>query len=1388
MKTTSALYKELRQQDGSWYEVEVTQGSKTYGLGKAKSVKIFPTLIADTKKAPSPGGVCATQCELLLKEASDNWPRMAEFSVRVRLNSEDGTQQSEWLDLGTYYTDERYNDTFGNLHITAYDGMLFTEQYWTDKVPSELLPTTWPITSKAFCDMLEAAGLIEIDSRTVLDDTVAFIGLDTTSTIRDKLKDIATVHGGNWHVTTEGKFRLVPFANMVDGSAAIAGIAIAGVSVVGDETRSIDDGADYAFLGMAVKTFNSSPALQPVSAVALESPDGTVASAGTLTGYTLKGDCDFASTHGIAELCLANTRGHIYKPFEATGAVLDPAAEVGDLVIINGKSYQMMSIEWNLGQHPRAKISAPFEQEVDHEFTIISREAKTYRKSLKATEEKLTNYPTILAMSTAIDQSAQSVLIQASQTYVAIPDYTQAIENLQNQIDGRISTYSGAVVPTLSNYPASEWTTQSAKEQHVGALYLVTSDEGAAEAGQYYRFEQNGDAFAWVLVEDSALATALANAAAAQESANQAIANAASARQAADAAQGTADEAKADAIAKAAEAQAVAIAQAAVDATSKANQALAEAQAYSTLQLSNFIEGDFADTINNVQSQLDQKIETYYQAADPSLSWSENDHTGDLWYSTENQLYYRWNGAAWEELTSNPPTAVFDRIDGKANVFISQPVPPYAVGDIWTQGATGDILKCDVARAEGESYNPSDWSLASKYTDDSALGQFMRGEFAETIESLKKQLDGKAETYYQAEDPSDGGRKWNAVTGKAIVGITVAGSTLDIHEGDMWYRTTDNKTFRWNGTAWEQQEIPDDVFDVIDGKAQVFVSQPTTPYYVGDLWFNSASDGILTCVADRESGSFNSADWAVRNKYTDDTKANSVQNDLNAYKETVTSEFEVANAAINARVTKTGGENKARSFSWSLDETGHYWYANGDQSPIVQITASGLKVRGEVNATSGYIGNGSYGFTIGPTSISNGMTGFWDEDHNGVFVGTDGISLGGGKFRVDSEGNLYANTGTFTGSVYASNIQYGSTGGYLSGNGISGAGNFDTGYLSGGVGTSLGYANFSNAVFNAQDTAPFVNVTTLTGTNIRGTNLLAWSSTGGSYKNIREHTHLFDVDDDGYIHIRRADWDGGDHPFNMADTHFYQEAVSAAREEGARTVTITSLTASRPTYDESSKTYTIPLSAGASNGATRTSSTTINASTVYNNGYSAGVTAGRNGVTISSVTGSPDSKTYNERYNTYTIPISAEASNGAAGVGTVVISASEAYNAGREAGELDVTISSVYGNSDGKVYNNRYNTYTIPLGATASNGESGSGSVTISASEAYGSGYSRGQGDGYTEGYNAGYDDGIAAGGGTITKEVSYIQYDSRYGSRSLVRAVYTDGTTTGWMWSESTS
>ena len=48
---------------------------------------------------------------------------------------------------------------------------------------------------------------------------------------------------------------------------------------------------------------------------------------------------------------------------------------------------------------------------------------------------------------------------------------TKDITDLQNQTDGQISTWFESGVPTLENYPASEWTTEEIKKQHLADIY-----------------------------------------------------------------------------------------------------------------------------------------------------------------------------------------------------------------------------------------------------------------------------------------------------------------------------------------------------------------------------------------------------------------------------------------------------------------------------------------------------------------------------------------------------------------------------------------------------------------------------------------------------------------------------------------------------------------------------------------------------------------------------------------------------------------------------------------------------------------------------------------------------------------------------------------------------
>lgn len=286
--------------------------------------------------------------------------------------------------------------------------------------------------------------------------------------------------------------------------------------------------------------------------------------------------------------------------------------------------------------------------------------------------------------------------------------------------------------------------------------------------------------------------------------------------------------------------------------------------------LENFLSGDYKETIANLSTQIDGKAETWRQSTDPAANWTTDElkaqHKGDLWNNTENQKTYIYNGSAWQEMTSTPPQAVFDAIDGKAQIFIKQPTTPYDVGDLWFDSSSADIMTCTTARESG-NFNAADWEKRNKYTDDSSLNNWIKGEYANTLADVKNQIDGKAETWRQSTDPA---KSWTTDALKKQ------------HKGDLWYNTTEQKSYIYNGSAWEQMkaEPPSGVYDAIDGKAQIFVSQPTTPYAVGDLWFDSSTADIMTCVTARESGDFAAADWQKRNKYTDNSAVDALDKAL----------------------------------------------------------------------------------------------------------------------------------------------------------------------------------------------------------------------------------------------------------------------------------------------------------------------------------------------------------------------------------------------------------------------------------------------------------------------------------------------------------------------------
>lgn len=116
----------------------------------------------------------------------------------------------------------------------------------------------------------------------------------------------------------------------------------------------------------------------------------------------------------------------------------------------------------------------------------------------------LNNRPTTEQMNAAISLSEESLLSTVSKSYAT----QEQIDNLQQQIDGAIETFTGSEIPTLENEPAVNWTTDELKDSHVGDLYIVSS-ENEEYSGFYYRFEKNNGTYQWVVLQDNEIAKAL---------------------------------------------------------------------------------------------------------------------------------------------------------------------------------------------------------------------------------------------------------------------------------------------------------------------------------------------------------------------------------------------------------------------------------------------------------------------------------------------------------------------------------------------------------------------------------------------------------------------------------------------------------------------------------------------------------------------------------------------------------------------------------------------------------------------------------------------------------------------------------------------------------------
>ena len=197
------------------------------------------------------------------------------------------------------------------------------------------------------------------------------------------------------------------------------------------------------------------------------------------------------------------------------------------------------------------------------------------------------------------------------------------------------------------------------------------------------------------------------------------------------------------------------------------------------------------------------------------------------------------------------------------------------------------VINADSIQIKGKDVN-----AIAKEKAETEVNNFISNTYTTDINNLQSQIDGKIETWYQPNDPSLKWTKteeypWCDIDGNKILDesgneiVLVWESEKAEHEGDLWHNTSDNTQWIYKSGIWQPQSIPDELLDKIDGKSSVYMVQPKPPYYEGDLWVTTNSEGkasLKTSTVNRIDGDFNSSDW-IDFKYADkDDIKNAIDN------------------------------------------------------------------------------------------------------------------------------------------------------------------------------------------------------------------------------------------------------------------------------------------------------------------------------------------------------------------------------------------------------------------------------------------------------------------------------------------------------------------------------
>lgn len=278
--------------------------------------------------------------------------------------------------------------------------------------------------------------------------------------------------------------------------------------------------SDVINLGTRMQNLDVSPQFDTYSKVIIHIDDDTQVSAGNDSGRTLEVDNPLG-TQDLANEMLARLKGFRYQPYQADGALLDPAAEIGDAVNTPSVYGGIYTRSRTFGRLMKADVSAPCDEEINHEYVFESPQERQFKRDFGEVRASLIIQSNMIQaevvarqnadneMSSRITQTADAITAEVVARQTAVnglrtetnTKFTQTNNAISAEVtarqtaDNNITTTMNSRFTQTSNQISAEVSRATTAEGNLSASLSIQASEIAAKVSS----SGGGGSFSWVM-------------------------------------------------------------------------------------------------------------------------------------------------------------------------------------------------------------------------------------------------------------------------------------------------------------------------------------------------------------------------------------------------------------------------------------------------------------------------------------------------------------------------------------------------------------------------------------------------------------------------------------------------------------------------------------------------------------------------------------------------------------------------------------------------------------------------------------------------------------------------------------------------------------------------